>query len=230
MLQVWTYNHEEWVISIKLLKRIQECYFGRVFLLDWFLLGFLWYFFMKKVDIAASLHAIEWCGRSDRSIPEHRSQYRFNSFGTQRKEQIGWLLNYWSPIVFPIRRSQTKSYHLIIKIREPIFWRRKKCNCYGLKLNIFLKNTIEPWIYLFHLYLFIFLYHRQYTLWCSVQGAQAQSFLIGAQNMFFLETTADEQILALEANGDYTEALPLYQLSTENKEVCFIQNDMSCVL
>lgn len=31
--------------------------------------------------------------------------------------------------------------------------------------------------------------------------------------------TADERILALEANGDYNEALPLYAQSVRNKEV-----------
>ncbi|GMS81046.1 hypothetical protein PENTCL1PPCAC_3221, partial [Pristionchus entomophagus] len=35
--------------------------------------------------------------------------------------------------------------------------------------------------------------------------------------------TADELILALEANGDYTEALPLYALSGEQKELKLLE-------
>ena len=33
--------------------------------------------------------------------------------------------------------------------------------------------------------------------------------------------TVDERILALEANGDYSEAMPLYQQASENKNVRF---------
>lgn len=64
----------------------------------------------------------------------------------------------------------------------------------------------------------MFLFQRFYTQLQNVDG------VLGAYECLAANTTptADERILALEANGDYSEALPLYSFSTDNKEVSMI--------